>query len=119
MIDRKKKQVTIKIAIPSQDLNCFSLLKMPDFHLEKFPFILYRDRKSVGLINIYTKEGFVLINTPFKYEPGNTKRLEIFKDEEENYQLIYSEYDGRSSFLQKVTLPKEFRVALDKLEEEA
>lgn len=54
---------------------------MPNFSLDKFPFVLYRDRKSVGLINIYTKEGFVLINSPFLYEPGNTKRLEIYNDE--------------------------------------
>lgn len=79
-IDRKKKDVVKKIKNPTGDTNCFSLCLIPEFSSDMLPFALLRDRKGVSLLNLKSGKSYILFACIFNYEPGNTKRLETYRD---------------------------------------
>lgn len=103
-----------KIKIPSGDTNCFCVRIIPDYNIDTLPFIILRDRKGVSIVDIKSGKGWVLIESKFNYEPGNTKRLEVYRLPGEGLiQIIYCEFENKDSKLKKMTMPKEFLKALE------
>jgi hypothetical protein len=78
-IDRRTRDVSRKIKIPSGDTNCFCMRLIPDYNADTLPFVMIRDRKAISIVDIKSGNGYVLIESKFNYEPGNTKRLELYR----------------------------------------
>jgi hypothetical protein len=52
---------------------------MPGYNINTLPFFFIRDRKGISIANVNNGNGWTLIQSIFNYEPGNTKRLEVYE----------------------------------------
>lgn len=52
MYDKATKTVVKKIQNPTLDTVIHSLIPFPNFNVEKFPFLLLRDREGLSIIDI-------------------------------------------------------------------
>jgi hypothetical protein len=118
IIDRKTKSVVRQIDIPSGSDNPLCLRLIPGFDLDKFPYLLLRDKEGVSIINVKFSRGFKCLQIWYQQLPFPQMLMECYKalsgdsSTEASTFLHVLEYNGKDSALVKYELSADYLGAL-------
>jgi hypothetical protein len=79
-INRQTKTIDYTLINPS-GFETFHCLRMaPDFDMKTFPFVFYRDRANLGVINVASKKAYILKQSLYCWDPYPQHLMEVYKD---------------------------------------
>jgi hypothetical protein len=50
---------------------CLSLHLLPNFHCERFPYVIVRDKKRLAIFDIKKGQSYLLLDIPYHVDTGN------------------------------------------------